>query len=118
MNLALLAELEPWTQASLGLAVLGGIAFSTRWLARWLMERGCGPLRGTLQGRWAQVLLSPRVLQRLAQMTPSLVVQIGIHAVPHLPAAAGTVIRNVAVALTVLHGIRALIAMLDALHIS
>ena len=103
---------------ALGLALLSTLALSARLLARWLLTRVVSRLTVGAQPRWAQVLLCSTVLRRLAQVVPSLVVQAGILAVPHLPDAAATVIRNVAVALTVLHTLRVLLAMLDALHAS
>lgn len=111
-------DLEPWAQATLGLALLSILALSARLLAQWLLVRVVSRLKVGLQARWAQVVLCDTVLSRLAQVAPSLVVQAGILAVPHLPDAASAVIRNVAVALTVLHVVRVLIAMLDALNTS
>lgn len=116
--LSLFSELEPWAQMALGLALLSTLALSARLLARWLLTRVVSRLQVGAQSRWAQVLLGGTVLRRLAQVVPSLVVQAGILAVPHLPEVAATVIRNVAVALTVLHTLRVLLAMLDALHAS
>ena len=113
---SLFSELGPWGQMALGLALLSTLALSARLLARWLLTRVVGHLHAAAPSRWAQVLLGGTVLRRLAQVVPSLVVQAGILAVPHLPEAASTVIRNVAVALTVLHMVRVLLAMLDALY--
>ncbi len=118
MDLSVFWELEQWAQTALGLALLSALALSARVLARWLLTRVVSRLRASVQARWAQVLLCSTVLQRLAQVVPSLVVQAGILAVPHLPDMATTVIRNVAVALTVLHTLRVLLAMLDALYTS
>lgn len=118
MDVVVFSELEPWAQMALGLALLSTLALSARLLARWLLMRVVSRLQAGAQARWAQVLLCSTVLRRLAQVVPSLVVQAGILAVPHLPEVAATVIRNVAVALTVLHTVRALLAMLDALHTS
>ena len=118
VNFSLLSELEPWAQAALGLALLSTLALSARLLAGWVLTRVVSAWQTGAQARWVQVLLGRTVLRRLAQVVPSLVVQAGILAVPHLPEAAATVIRNVAVALTVLHMLRVLLAMLDALYTS
>ncbi len=118
MDVSVFLALEPWAQTALGLALLSTLALSARVLARWLLTRVVCRLWVGTQARWAQVLLCSTVLRRLAQVVPSLVVQAGILAVPHLPEGAATVIRNVAVALTVLHTLRVLLAMLDALHAS
>ena len=116
MTLSFLSELEPWAAAAVGLALLALLAFAARAAAQWMLLQGFRRWRAVLQTRWSAVLLHDQVLRRLAQMVPSLVVQAGVAAVPHLPAAAGTVIRNVAMALTVLYGVRVLMALLDALH--
>ena len=118
VNFSLLSELEPWAQTALGLALLSTLALSARLLAGWVLTRVVTGWQTGAQARWVQVLLGRTVLRRLAQVVPSLVVQAGILAVPHLPEAAATVIRNVAVALTVLHMLRVLLAMLDALYTS
>ena len=116
MTLSLLSELDPWAAAALGLALLALLAFSARAVTQWMLLQVFRRWRAALQTPWSAVLLHDQVLRRLAQTVPSLVVQIGIAAVPHLPAAAGTVVRNVAVALTALQGVRVLMALLDALH--
>lgn len=116
MTFSFLADLEPWTQATLGLCLLAMLAFSARFILHGLLVRIFSRLGTSLQTRWIVMLLQSRVPQRLAQVAPSLVVQIGIVAVPYLPQTATTVIRNVAVALTVLHAVRVLYAVLDALQ--
>jgi len=111
-------ELDPWMQAALGLVLLGAVAYAARWLAHSVLRRVLGAVRQGVTARWARVLLSATVLKRLAQVVPSLVVQVGLPVVPHLPGTASTIIGNVAVALTVLHLVRALVAVLDALQAS
>ncbi|MBN9342377.1 MAG: mechanosensitive ion channel family protein, partial [Comamonadaceae bacterium] len=101
---AFLSELDPWAVTGLSLAALALLAFAARAAARWLLRQVSRRWRDAPQTRWSAALLHEPVLQRLAQMAPSLVVQAGIGAVPHLDAATATVVRNVALALTVLHG--------------
>jgi miniconductance mechanosensitive channel len=113
---AFLSELDPWAVTGLSLAALALLAFAARAAARWLLRQVSRRWRDAPQTRWSAALLHEPVLQRLAQMAPSLVVQAGIGAVPHLDAATATVVRNVALALTVLHGVRTLMALLDALN--
>lgn len=114
MVLPLPSDWDPWVQTACGLAVLALVALLARAIAQSLLCRLRGPQQGSAPTRWARVLLHPKVLRRAAQIVPSLAVQIGIAAVPHLPGAASEVIRNVAVALTVLHAVRTLHALLDA----
>ncbi|TCS36093.1 miniconductance mechanosensitive channel [Paucimonas lemoignei] len=116
MTFPFLADLEPWAQATLGLLLLAVLAFSARLILQGLLTRVFTRLAVRLQTGWVGMLLNNRLPQRLAQVVPSLVVQVGIVAVPYLPQNAVTVIRNVAVALTVLHLLRVLYAVLDAVR--
>lgn len=112
----LLSTLDPWARTALGLASLALAALTARALAQWLLQRGLSEVRERLQTRWTQVMLDTVVLRRLAQVVPSLVVQLGVGLVPDLASGAATVIGNVAVALTVVHGVRVLMALLDAVQ--
>ena len=116
MTPELLSTLDPWARTALGLASLALAALTARVLAQWLLQRGLSEVRERLQTRWAQVMLDTVVLRRLAQVVPSLVVQLGVGLVPDLATGAATVIGNVAVALTVVHGVRVLMALLDAVQ--
>ncbi len=114
MSFPFLSDYDPWVQALAGLVLMSILALSARWLAHWLLLHGLRPTVSAMQNRWSRVFFDSTVLSRLAQVTPSLVVQLAVGAVPHLPEAAATVIRNVAVAVTVLHIVRILMALLDA----
>lgn len=115
-TLSILSGQEPWVQALAGLLLVSLLAATARWLAHWTLFRGLRRTAEALQGRWSRVFLQREVLRRLAQVTPSLVVQLTVGAVPHLPQAGATVIRNVAMAVTVLCVLRTLTALLDAAH--
>ena len=101
-------------QGTLGLTALLLLAFAAQALVQFLLLHAVSRMRDHVDMRWARVVWHDRVLRGLAQVVPSLVIQVGIAAVPHLPVSAVTVIRNVAVALTVLQMVRTLIALLDA----
>ncbi len=116
MTPELLPTLDPWARTALGLASLALAALTARVLAQWLLQRGLSEVRERLQTRWAKVMLDTVVLRRLAQVVPSLVVQLGVGLVPDLATGAATVIGHVAVALTVVHGVRVLMALLDAVQ--
>ena len=117
MDLAFVEELEPWLQASLGLAVLLAAAYLVRTVVQVLLSRVFARLRTHIgpQARWAHVLLHPRVLKRVTQIVPPLVIQIGLPAVPHLMPITAVILSNLAVALTVMYVVRALMALLDAI---
>lgn len=114
-DFALLDSLDPWMQGTFGLAALLLLAFAAQALVEFLLLHAVSRMRDHVDMRWARVVWHDRVLRCLAQVVPSLVIQVGIAAVPHLSVSAVTVIRNVAVALTVLQMVRTLIALLDAL---
>jgi len=84
-------------------------------LAQYLLLHTVPRLRERMDVRWARVFWHDQVLRRLARVVPSLVVQAGIGAVPHLDPVAFAVIRNLAVALTVLQLVRTLNALLNAI---
>lgn len=104
---------QAWVQAALGLGALLLVSYIGQWVARHILARGLARL-GAGQRPWIlQVLLHPDVLDRAAQIVPTLIVQLGIRFVPHLPAPVATVIGNVAAALTVLCVARTLFRMLS-----
>ena len=111
-----LHSFTPWMQTVIALAVLVMLAYVLRGVVRMLLLRAVPRFRHNLPSGWLQALLGDTVLKRLSQLVPPLVVQAGIAAVPYLHPAAATVIRNVAVAITVLQAARVLMALLDALE--
>ncbi|MBP6751334.1 MAG: mechanosensitive ion channel family protein [Alicycliphilus sp.] len=102
-------------QATIGLACLLLLAYVVQALAQYLLLHTVPRLRERMDVRWARVFWHDQVLRRLARVVPSLVVQAGIGAVPHLDPVAFAVIRNLAVALTVLQLVRTLNALLNAI---
>ena len=113
--LTLFLSLSPWMQATIGLACLLLLAYVVQALAQYLLLHTVPRLRERMDVRWARVFWHDQVLRRLARVVPSLVVQAGIGAVPHLDPVAFAVIRNLAVALTVLQLVRTLNALLNAI---
>ena len=110
------SSLQPWAQTALGLLCLMALAYVLRFAVRTVLLRIVARLVGNLRPAWLQALLDRTVLKRLSQIVPSLVIQTGIYAVPYLGATTVQVIRNVAVAVTVLQVARLLCAVLDALQ--
>jgi len=113
-SLNFLTEQAPWVQALAGLAAMVLLAYAVRLIVHVVLVRGIGRWSHPAQPRWTKALLSAPVLNRLEKIAPSLVIQLTVGAVPHLNATAQTVIRNVAVAVTILHIVRVLTALLDA----
>ena len=111
-----LASFDLPLQAAIGLACLLALAWCAQAVAQYVLLHTVPRIRERMDVRWARVVWHDRVLRRLAHVVPSVVVQAGIAAVPHLHPAARAVIRNVAVAVTVLQVVRTLTALLDAVQ--
>ena len=109
-------QLEPRMQTGLGLVSLVITAYALRLIVRLVLLKLVPRFRRSLNAVWVKTLLADNILVRAAQIVPSLVVQTGIAAVPHMPTMATTVIRNVAIALTVLQVARLLNAVLDSIQ--
>lgn len=116
-QLPLLSSLDPWLQACVGLAALVFVAYAVRTVAALVLMRVFRHVRERLgaPARWASVLLHAKVCKRFTQVLPSVVIQLGLPAVPHLHATAAAILDNVAVAMTVMYAVRVLTALLDAM---
>ena len=115
-EIAFLAGQPEWAQAVAGLALMGLLAFAARMLAHWFLLYGVSRAIESMQVSTVQMFLNRKVLSRVENVVPSLVVQMTVGAIPHLPPAAVAIISNLAVALTVLHVVRVLMALLDTFH--
>jgi miniconductance mechanosensitive channel len=112
----LFVSFDPPVQAALGLVLLLALAGCVQVVVQYVLLHTVPRIRERMDMRWARVVWHDQVLQRLAHVVPSVMVQVGIAAVPHLHPAATVVIRNVAVAVTALQLVRALMALLDAVQ--
>ncbi|MCU1723910.1 mechanosensitive ion channel family protein [Pseudomonas sp. 5P_5.1_Bac1] len=106
---------QPLLHAALGLTVLLVIALVLGRVARFLILHAIKLLSRQSALLWLGDLLQNKVFHRLAQMTPSLVVQFGLKLVPELSATSQHFLGNVALAFTILFLVLALSALLDAL---
>ena len=107
------AQAEPWVQASVGLALLLLVAIGIRVLALFLFMPMLRRVRAQANTGLLEVVLHDDVLQRVARVLPSLMVQLGVWHVPHLDPTFATVVANVAMAFMAVQVVRALMAMLD-----
>jgi len=114
--LSLLSDFDPLVQALISLGVLLLLAGCAQYLAQYILLHSVPRIRDHMDMRWMRVLWHDDVLKRLAHLVPALVVQASITSVPFLHATAATIIRNVAVAITILQCMRTLIALLDAVQ--
>jgi len=114
--LSLLSDFDPLVQAAISLGALLMLAGGTQLVAQYILLHTVPRIRERMDMRWMRVLWHDDVLRRLAHLMPALVVQASITGVPFLHATAAVVIRNVAVAITILQCVRTLIALLDAMQ--
>jgi miniconductance mechanosensitive channel len=76
----------PWLAAAIGLVTLALLAWAANWIARRVLLRGLRQVAARLSGGKEGALLRHRVMDRLANAVPAVIVQAGIGLVPHLPA--------------------------------
>ena len=115
MTFPFLADYEPWVRTAVDLALLFAIALVVRYAALLLGVPVLQRIRRRAHSGFTDVVMDDSALRCMAKVLPYLVVQGGIGQVPHLNATAVTVIDNVALAMTVIQLVRALLAMLDAM---
>ncbi|MGE8394666.1 mechanosensitive ion channel family protein [Pseudomonas sp. BIGb0427] len=106
---------HPLLHAGIGLGVLLVIALLLGRVARFLVLHAARLLGRQPALHWVNDLRENKVFQRLAQTTPSLVVQFGLKLVPELSATSQHFLGNLALAFTILFLTLALSALLDAL---
>ena len=106
---------HPLLHAGLGLSVLLILALVLGRAARFLILHAVKLLCRQPALHWFNDLLQNKVFHRLAQMTPSLLVQFGLKLVPELSATSQHFLGNVALAFTILFLMLAISALLDAL---
>ncbi len=94
--IAFYAEMEPWAQAcTSGLMLLALLAFVSRFVVQGVLLHFIRLWRCAMPGAgWAPILLHDHVLVRMAKIVPSVVVQLGIHWVEHLPPNGSKAIAN------------------------
>lgn len=106
---------HPLLHASIGLLLLLVAALVLGRLVRFLILYAMNMLSGQPALHWINDFLRNKVFHRLAQMTPSLVMQFGLNLVPDLSATGKNVIGNISLAFTVLFMTLAVGALLNAL---
>ena len=109
--------MEPWAQACTGLVLLALLALVSRFVVQGVLLHFVRLWRRAMPAMgWAPILLHDHVLVRLAKIVPSVVVQLGIHWVQHLPPNATKAIGNLATALTVYHVVRVVATLLGEIN--
>lgn len=106
---------HPLLHSSLGMLLLLVIALVFGRVARYVILHGAKLLGRQPALHWVNDLRQNKVFHRLAQMTPSLIIQFGLHLVPELSKTSMIFLGNVALAFTILFMVLALSALLSAL---
>jgi len=106
---------HPLLQAVLGMTLLLIVALLLGRLARYVILHAARLLGRQPALHWVNDLLQNKVFHRLAQTTPSLVIQFGLHLVPELSKTGLIFFGNVALAFTFLFQVLAMSALLNAL---
>ncbi|NWA00832.1 mechanosensitive ion channel family protein [Pseudomonas gingeri] len=106
---------HPLLHTGLGLVFLLVMALLLGRVARYLILHATKLLGRQPAMHWLNDLHQNKVFHRLAQMTPSLVIQFGLYLVPELSKTALLFLGNAALAVTLLFLVLALSALLNAL---
>ena len=93
---------HPILHSSLALMLLLVIALVLGRVARYLILHAAKLLGRQPALNWVNDLRQNKVFHRLAQMTPSLIIQFGLHLVPELSKTSMIFLGNVALAFTIL----------------
>lgn len=108
---------EPWSRVAGGLVLLMALAWFAQAVVRRVLMRVMRGLLGRMSmQRFDEALARRNFYRRLAQMVPSLIIQFGIVAVPDLSDTVVEVIRNIALAMTILSGMLTLSALMNAVN--
>lgn len=110
-----LLEHQPMLRTALGLLILLVAAFALGRLVRFIVLSAMKALGRQPALFWLNDFLHNKVFHRLAQVTPSLVIQFGLNLVPELNPTASHVLGNVALAFTILFMMLTVGALLNAM---
>lgn len=106
----------PYASTLVGLLAVALVAWLANWLTRRVLLAVVGRLAKASPTRWDDAIMGRRVLARLANVVPALVVLGGIALVPGVPDWLDVVVRNVALAYVALTVAMAIGNLLDALN--
>jgi miniconductance mechanosensitive channel len=110
-----LLEHQPMLRTTLGLLILLIAAFALGRLVRFIILSTMKALGRQPSLFWIHDFLHNKVFHRLAQVTPSLVIQFGLNLVPELNPTVSHVLGNVALAFTILFMMFTVGALLNAM---
>lgn len=106
----------PYAFTMLGIVGLLLLAWVANWLTRQVLIRVVGGLVKASPMKWDDAVMSRRVLARLANMVPALIIAVGIGGIAGLSDGVVAVVRNVAMAFVALTIALAISNVLDAVN--
>jgi len=106
----------PYAFTMLGIVGLLLLAWVANWLTRQILIRVVGRLVKVSPMKWDDAVMSRRVLARLANMVPALIIAAGIGGIAGLSDGVVAVVRNVAMAFVALTIALAISNVLDAIN--
>src|SRR5690606_35660402 len=106
----------PYAATAAALVVLALVAWIANWLTRRVLLVVVGRLAKASPSKWDDAIMGRRVLARLANVVPALIVLGGIALVPGVPAWLDVVARNVALAYVALTVAMSIGNLLNALN--
>lgn len=113
---AALSDLQPWMQSLIGVAVLLLIALGSHIILKFVILRTLKNLFGVFI-RTSHSDLVSRMVSRLANILPAIIIARGIEWVAHLPEGVITVVNNVCTAFIVISMSMALGSLLDIFNV-
>lgn len=105
---------HPLARPAIGLLGLGLLAWLASILVRQILERAMRAIAVRTAWTWDDVLIEHGTLRQLGRIAPTLVIQFGIGFVPGIPAELNLLVRNVAMACTVVFIVLSIGAVLNA----
>ena len=82
-------------------------------LANWLVQKSFNNWYKYAESDWSKAFFHTNLTRKIALIAPSLIVQIAIGLVPHLSKDLTSVVKNLAVSVTIFYLLRVLLALLD-----
>ncbi|WP_140985107.1 mechanosensitive ion channel family protein [Asticcacaulis tiandongensis] len=113
---AALSDLQPWMQSLIGMAVLLLIALGSHIILKFVILRTLKNLFGVFV-RTSHSDLVGRMVSRLANILPAIIIARGIEWIAHLPEGVVTVVNNVCTAFIVVSMSMALGSLLDIFNL-
>ena len=104
----------PYARPVLGLLALLLVAWLANWVTRRILLQVVGRVAAASPMHWDDALMRRKVLAKLSQVVPAIIIASGIPLVPELHPGVVTVVRNVALAWIALTVALALSRLLDA----